>query len=109
MLEAVLGSTGAERVLVGLAGRGTAYAREIAQIFDMNPPAVHKQLDRMERDGLLVSQEVGRTRVYEFNPRFAFRKELQALLDKALSMYPEEIRNEILLVRKRPRRKGKPL
>ena len=109
MLEAVLGSTGAERVLIVIAGRGKAYAREIAKIFDMNPPAVHKQLERMERDGLLVSQEVGRTRVYEFNPRFAFKEELQALLEKALSMYPQDIQKEILLVRKRPRRKGKPL
>lgn len=109
MLEAVFGSIGAERVLVVIAGRGKAYAREIAKIFDMNPPTIHKQLDRMERDGLLVSQEVGRTRVYEFNPRFAFKDELQALLDKALSMYPADVRNEILLVRKRPRRKGKPL
>ncbi|MEZ5570729.1 MAG: winged helix-turn-helix domain-containing protein [Halioglobus sp.] len=109
MLEAVLGSTGAERVLIVIAGRGKAYAREIAKIFDLNPPAVHKQLDRMERDGLLVSQEVGRTRVYEFNPRFAFKEELQALLDKALSMYPQKIQDEILLNRRRPRRKGKPL
>lgn len=109
VLEAVLGSTGAERVLIVIAGRGKAYAREIAKIFDLNPPAVHKQLDRMERDGLLVSQEVGRTRVYEFNPRFAFREELQAMLEKALSMYPQEIQDEILLERRRPRRKGKPL
>ena len=109
MLEAVLGSTGAERVLIVIAGRGKAYAAEIAKIFDLNPPAVHKQLDRMERDGLLVSQEVGRTRVYEFNPRFAFREELQAMLEKALSMYPQEVRDKILLERRRPRRKGKPL
>jgi len=109
VLEAVLGSIGAERVLIVIAGRGKAYAREIAKIFGLNPPAVHKQLDRMERNGLLVSREVGRTRVYEFNPGFAFKEELQALLEKALSMYPEEIRNEILLDRRRPRRKGKPL
>ena len=109
MLEAVLGSTGAERVLIVIAGRGKAYAREIAKVFDLNPPAVHKQLDRMEREGLLVSQEVGRTRVYEINPRFVCKDELQALLEKALSMYPQDIQDEISLVRQRPRRKGKPL
>lgn len=59
MLKAVPGSTGAERVLIVIAGRGRAYAREIAKIFNLNPPAVHKQLDRMERDGLLASVHQG--------------------------------------------------
>lgn len=92
MLEAVLGSTGAERVLIVIAGRGKAYAREIAKVFDLNPPAVHKQLDRMEREGLLVSQEVGRTRVYEINPRFFLQGRTSGVIGKGAvdvpSRYP---------------------
>jgi hypothetical protein len=37
------------------------------------------------------------------------RDELRALLDKALSLYPEALRNQLLVTRKRPRRKGKPV
>ena len=36
-------------------------------------------------------------------------EELKALLEKALSFYPEDVRIALLASRRRPRRKGKPL
>jgi len=52
---------------------------------------------------------VGRTRLFMFNPRYAFRKELEALLLKAREYYaPNEI-ERLTKQRKRPRRTGKPL
>jgi hypothetical protein len=56
-----------------------------------------------------VSRTAGRTRLYEFNPRYTFLKELKSLLEKALSFYPEEEREKLLMNRRRPRRRGKPL
>ncbi len=109
MLEAVVGSRAAERVLVFMAARGKGYAKEIADTFGMNATQIQKQLNRMERDGLLVSQQVGRARVYEMNPRFLFKEELIALLSKVLESYPGEIREALLMNRRRPRRKDKPL
>jgi hypothetical protein len=47
--------------------------------------------------------------VYTFNPRYAILEELKALLEKALSFYPKELREELLLNRRRPRLRGKPL
>ncbi len=44
-----------------------------------------------------------------FNPRYAFLKELTALLKKAKSYYPPEEIEQLDMQRKRPRRKGKPL
>jgi len=109
MLEAVVGSRAAERVLIFMAARGKGYAKEIADTFDMNATQIQKQLNRMERDGLLVSQPVGRARVYEINPRFLFKNELNALLMRVLEKYPAEIREQLLMSRRRPRRKDKPL
>jgi predicted transcriptional regulator len=109
MLEAVVGSEGAERVLLFLAARGQGYALEIADTFGMSVSNVQKHLERMERDGLLISEKIGRTRVYRFNPRFAFKQEVQALLDKVLSVAPIPLKEQLLLDRRRPRRKGKPL
>lgn len=109
MLEAVVGSEGAERVLLFIAARDKGYALEIADTFDMSVSNVQKHFERMERDGLLVNEKVGRTRVYRFNPRYAFKEEVEALLRKALSVAPEVLRNRLLLDRRRPRRKGKPL
>lgn len=70
---------------------------------------MQKALDALERAGILVSRPVGNTLEYEFNPQYALRDELRALLEQALLLYPEALRNKLLVTRKRPRRKGKPL
>lgn len=108
MLGALLGSVNKERVLVYLVARNTGYAREIARFFDVPLDPVQKALDGLERAGVLVSRVIGATREYSFNPRYGLRDELRVLLEKALSFYPERLRQELLLVRTRPRRKGKP-
>ena len=109
MLEAVVGSEGAERVLLFLSARRQGYALEIANMFGMSVSNVQKHLERMERDGLLVSEKIGRTRVFSFNPRYIFKDEVDALLTKALNFAPPALKEQLLLDRRRPRRKGKPL
>lgn len=109
MLEAIFGSEGAERVLIFLAARGHGYALEIAHSFDMSVSNVQKHLVRMERGGLLVSVRTGRTLVYSLNPRYAFKNEVEALLNKAVTMAPASIQEKLLLNRRRPRRVGKPI
>lgn len=109
MLEPVLNSTNSERVLVFLTARGEGYAREISRFFQTGLSPVQKQLDKLERGGILASRDIGRTRLYAFNPRYPFLKELRALLEKTLKFYPEEERGKLLMNRRRPRRKGKPL
>lgn len=109
MLGALIGSVNKERALIYLVARERGYARQIARFFDAPLDPIQKALDGLERSGILVSRNVGRTREYEFNPRYPMRKELRSLLEKALSLYPEALRDELLVTRKRPRRKGKPL
>jgi DNA-binding MarR family transcriptional regulator len=109
MLEALVGSTAAERVLLFLSVRGSGYAREIADLYGTGPSQVQRVLDRMERDGMLVSRTVGRTRVYEFSPRFPLRDNVRALFREALNYYPDDLQSQLSFSRKRPRRKGKPL
>ena len=109
MLEPLLASTNCERVLIFVAARDEGYLREMADFFQTAPAPLLKQLVKLEAGGVLYSRLVGRTRLYGFNPRYPFLKELKALLDKALTFYPEDIRTELLASRRRPRRKGKPL
>ena len=109
MLAPLLGSKGSEKVLIFIAARGEGYAREISQFFDMDISTIQNQLDKLELGGILVSTTKGRTRLYTLNPRYPFLKELKQLLDKALSFYPEEERERLLMVRRRPRRRGKPI
>jgi predicted transcriptional regulator len=109
MLEVILGSKSRERVLAFISARKEGYAREIARFYDTDLAPIQKQLDKLELAGILASRMVGRTRLYTFNPRYAFLKELQALLEKAVSFYTPEEREGLLMVRRRPRRRGKPL
>lgn len=109
MIEAIVGSTSAERVLAFITAREQGYGAEIAKAFDTDLSPIQKQLERMERDGLLINQKVGRTRIYRYNPRYPFVTEVRALMDKTLSLYPDELQEQLLYDRRRPRKKNKPL
>ena len=109
MIEILLGSKNAEMVLLYLFTRGEGYAREIASFYDTDLKPIQMQLDKFEKGGVLVSRSIGRTRPYEFNPRYPFLTELKALLEKALSFYPAKEQEELTMNRRRPRAKGKTL
>lgn len=107
MIETILGSKNAERVLIYIFAREEGYAREIAGFYKTDLKSIQMQLDKFEKSGVLVSRAVGRTRPYVFNPRYPFLKEVKALLEKALSFYPENERQELVMNRRRPRARGK--
>ncbi len=109
MLETIFGSANCERVLVYLVSRDEGYAREIARFFAVGLGPIQKQLEKLENGGVVYRKDVGRTRVYAFNPGYPFLKELKGLLEKALSFYAESERDRLLMNRRRPRRSGKPL
>jgi hypothetical protein len=109
MLEPLLGSTNKERVLLFILARGEGYPREIARFYETGVAPVQNQLETLERGGILASRLAGRTRLYRFDPRYPLLPELQALLERVLTFYPEEERQRLAVVRQRPRRKGKPL
>ena len=109
MLEPLLGSLSAERVLIFMIAREEGYARDMARFFETDLFAIQKQLDKFESGGVLVSRLAGRTRLYTLNPRYPFVKELKELLLKALSFYPQEARERLIMNRRRPRRRDKPL
>jgi hypothetical protein len=109
MIESLLGSKNAERVLIYIFAREEGYAREISGFYETDLKSVQMQLDKFEKSGVLVSRAVGRTRPYVFNPRYPFLSELKALLEKALSFYPRDEREELVMNRRRPRAKGKNL
>ncbi|HCT40641.1 MAG TPA: ArsR family transcriptional regulator [Moraxellaceae bacterium] len=90
MLEAILGSTNRERVLMYLHTQGSGYAREIAASFQSAVTPIQKQLTALEEAGVITCQPQGRTRVYSLDPRYPFLSELEALLNKALSLYPPQ-------------------
>jgi len=109
MLETLFGSVNKERVLIYLHARGEGYAREIARHFSSSLQPIQQQLDNLERGGLIFSKKTGTVRLYQLSPRYPFKAELEALLDKALSFYEPEQKEALLLDRRRPRARSKPL
>jgi hypothetical protein len=109
MLEGIFGNASAEKVLLYLEQYGEGYATAIARTFDsLSLHMAQRQLERFERAGALVSTLSGRTRVYTWNARYPFLKELRALLARALAALPAAERKRYFAERRRPRRAGKP-
>ena len=109
MLESILGSVSSERVLLFILARNEGYGTEIAKFYETDLTPIQRQLDKLEEGGVLASRNAGRTRLYSFNPRCPFLKELKALLEKVMTFCPEDLRERLIMNRRRPRRRGKPL
>ena len=109
MLEALLGSSSCEQVLVYIYAREEGYLREIVRFFNADYRSIRNQLNKLENSGVLRAKQAGKTLIYSFNPRYPFLDELKSLLVKAINYYPEDKKNELVMNRRRPRRTGKPL
>ena len=109
MLEAIFGSVNQERVLLYIFAKGEVYGSEISKFYETDVSPIQKQLEKLEAGGVIVSTKIGRTILYSFNPRYAFLKELKAMLKKAFSFLPESNQKSYTHTRTRPRRQGKPL
>jgi DNA-binding transcriptional ArsR family regulator len=109
MLEPLLESEPKERILLYLHTHGESYPSEIARALGLYVNTVQYQLLKLEGGGVLYSKLKGRIRLFGLNPRYPFKKELEALLAKALAFVPEEELERLYRPRLRPRRTGKPL
>ena len=109
MLEALLESPLKERILLFLLVNEGSYPREIARNFGFNLNAVQYQLKKMERAGVLYSRVRGKVRLYGLDPRYPYRRELEALLRKAFDFLDAAERDKHYIRRRRPRQAGKPL
>lgn len=109
MLEGLFGNPVIEKIFFTLLTFGDAYALGLAKTFNEPVNKFQQQLRRLEDNSVIVSRLMGRVRLYTFNPRYPFLKELKALIEKAVEFLPEEEMDKYYRKRTRPRRAGKPL
>jgi DeoR/GlpR family transcriptional regulator of sugar metabolism len=111
MLEFLFSNKNVEKVLMYLCIHGKVNASELSKTFKTSLDPVQKTLRKLEEGGLLASFLVGKTRVFQWNPRYPFLEEIQALAKKAYTFLPSQIQKTSYqsTKRKRPRRSGKPL
>lgn len=109
MLSELFGSQTAEKSLLFIAAIGESYTLEIANTFKISKTQVTRTLVKLEQADILLGQEKGRTRVYSLNKSWFLAKELNALLQKALSNVPIDQQEKYFMKRMRPRKKNKSL
>lgn len=109
MFKGIFGSENKGRILLFIYTNGESYPREIAKMLSLYLNGVQKQLLNMEENGILYSKLKGKVRLFGLNPRYPFKKEIEALFEKSLKFIPDEEREKIFSPRLRPRRTGKPL
>ena len=110
MLEYLFSNKNVEKILVYLWLHEKTYATELSKRFNSPLDPIQKTLRKLENGGLLVSFKEGKTRLFQWNPRYPFLEEIQVLAAKVYSYLPPEIQEDYQpYKRKRPRKTGKPL
>lgn len=107
MLEGLFGNVIIEKILFFLYVYGEGYPLGMARVFGVPVNRIQQQLKRLEDGGVVVSRLIGKVRLYTFNPRFAFLKELRELMTRAYEFLPEKEKDRYFRQRRRPRRAGK--
>lgn len=108
-LETLFGNRTTERIFLHLFHYGEIHARGIARDYASVVSPFTRQLDRLENIGILVSREVGRVRLYQFNPKSPYVTPLKKMIEITYEAIPLSSREKLFSTRRRPRRKGKPV
>ena len=111
MLEGLFGNKVIEKILFYLIANENCFPSELHRQFKLPLFGIQNALARLEKQGIIVSFKEGKTRIYQWNPRYPLINELKSFLEKAYSFLPESMKEKIYepIIRKRPRRAGKPL
>lgn len=109
VLKGILRAETQEKILLYLLLRGSGYGKTIAEFYGVPLNPIQKQLARLESDGVIASQLIGKVRSYELNPRYGFSQPLKEMLKTLVSAYPSEVINDLMVQRTRPRQVGKSL
>ena len=110
MLEYLFSNKNVEKILIYLQLHGKAHGALLSHIFNSSLDPIQKTLRKLEEGGLLVSFLEGKTRVFQWNPRYPFLQEIKALAQAAYQCLPANLQETYEPIkRKRPRKMGKPL
>lgn len=104
---ALFGNEQRTRLLLLTAVLGETYPAELSRYSGAPIPAVQQTLDRLEREGLIATRQLF-VRAVTLNPTYPAAKELKALLLRVAEGYPE-YKQIAEAIRRRPRRRNKPL
>jgi predicted transcriptional regulator len=105
MLKGIFGNATAEKVLLHIHRYGSIYSAAIAKDYGISASPIINQLERFEKASILVSKMVGKTKMYSFNSKSPFTKNIRELVRIAYEAIPLNERE--MLFKPRPRPKAK--
>src|SRR5437867_2854049 len=90
MLKGLFGNSNVEKILIFLFVNGNCYGTELHRLLKTPLTPIQKALLRLEKEGIVMSDFEGKTRLYQFNPAFPLLEELEMLLKKAYTLLPSQ-------------------
>lgn len=94
MFEVLFGNATVEKILFYILIHGDGYATRMADRFNIALNGIQQQLQRLEDGGILVSEKIGKTRMYRLNLAYPLMPALRVLLRQALmTLEQEELRH----------------
>lgn len=109
MLDKILGSATAMKIMLHLIHYKEIYPTAVAKDYQISLSAVQKQFQRFEEAGILVSKLVGKSRVYFFDKKSPVVKPFIELIKVYYDGLSLEDKEQLFGTRRRPRRAGKPV
>lgn len=97
MLQTLFGSQSVVKVLYYLFVNGHCYASELRKQFGSALTPFQNALEQLERDGVLMSELHGKTRLFRFDPGYPLLDDLERLLQSAYHLLPPEEKKQYLL------------
>ena len=104
----LFGSSTRTRLLVALGLLEESYVYELARTLKAERVSLARMVDELVFEGVFVVRSIGRARTISFNPSFPGAVHLKALLN-ALAQRDPELLEAATRLRRRPRRKHKPV
>lgn len=109
VLDGIFGNGTASKVLLHVFHYNEIHSSAIARDYNVAVTPIRLQLERFEKAGILVAKQIGRSRVFSFNPKSPFVKPIKEILSIFYNSLSIEEKETLFSTRRRPREKGKPV
>lgn len=102
MLEVLCGNKNVARILIFLFVNGKCYGTQLHRLLKAPLTPLQKALNRLEKGGLIVSYNEGKTKLYQFNPAYPLLGELEQLLKKAYTLFSAHEKKKYYVIKEEP-------
>ncbi len=100
MLASLFGNKNVARILLFLFVNERVYGAQLQTLLGIPLTPLQKALIRLEKEQILKSHYEGKIRIYQFNPVYPLRLELEGLLKKAYTLLPSQDKKNYCFIHK---------